>query len=115
MPGPMTVAQSIVGLATVAASWIFVHVIFAIHYARRYYSSETDGEDCGGLLFPGGESPDDWDFLHFSIIIGVAAQTADIQIANRPLRRLATVHSVVAFVFNTVILALAINVMAGLV
>ena len=115
VPGPMSIAQSVVALATVAVSWLFIHVIFAVHYAGRYYAAAESGRDQGGLLFPGGEPPDDWDFLHFSLIIGVASQTADIEIASQRLRRLATVHSLVAFVFNTIILALAINLIVNLV
>jgi hypothetical protein len=62
-----------------------------------------------GLLFPGENAPDYWDFLHFALVIGVASQTADIQIADRSLRRLATAPSLISFVFNTVVLALAVN------
>jgi uncharacterized membrane protein len=101
--------------ATVAASWFMVHLIFALHYAHGYYGRAEHG-DAGGLHFPGeeGQSPDYWDFLHFALIIGVAAQTADIAIASRSLRRLNTVHALFAFAFNTVIVALTINLLAGL-
>lgn len=95
--------------ATVAASWFMVHLIFALHYAHEYYRGDE-----GGLAFPGGEAPDYWDFLHFSMVIGVASQTADIAFTSKPLRRTGTVHGVIAFVFNTVILALTINTAAGL-
>ncbi|TPW02170.1 MAG: hypothetical protein FD125_2207 [bacterium] len=105
---------AILALATVALSWTFVHVIFAFHYAHAFYVPASKGKDLGGLLFPGGEAPDYWDFLHFSLIIGVAQQTADIQILNRKLRRTVTVHSVTAFVFNTVIVALTVNLAVGL-
>lgn len=100
-------------LLTVALSWTFVHVIFAFHYAHRFYAPNDKG-DRGGLVFPGGEAPDYWDFLHFALIIGVAAQTADVQIADKGLRRLSTLHSVAAFLFNTVIVALAVNLAVGL-
>lgn len=95
--------------ATVAASWFMVQLIFALHYAHEYYR-----RDEGGLAFPGGEAPDYWDFLHFSIIIGVACQTADVAFTSKGLRRTGTAHGVIAFVFNTVILALTINTAAGL-
>jgi uncharacterized membrane protein len=68
----------------------------------------------GGLKFPGGEAPDYWDFLHFSVIIGVACQTADIEFTAKPLRRIGALHGVLSFVFNTVALALTINLLAGL-
>lgn len=100
---------------TVAMSWFFVQLNFAIHYAHAYYS-EADGQpgDAGGLAFPGTKTPDYWDFLHFSIVIGVASQTADIMFTDKSLRRLGTTHSLFAFAFNTVIVALTINVLASL-
>ncbi|MGZ9114169.1 MAG: DUF1345 domain-containing protein [Brevundimonas sp.] len=113
---------AILALATVGLSWTFVHVIFAFHYAHAFYApaaaagSRAKGrtQDRGGLIFPGGEDPDYWDFVHFSMIIGVAQQTADIQISDRSLRRAATVHSVTAFLFNTVIVALTVNMAVSL-
>jgi uncharacterized membrane protein len=104
---------------TLALSWLFVHVIFALHYAHEYYApdpSEGMEEDGlrGGLNFPGGEEPDYWDFLHFSVVIGVASQTADIEFTSRTQRRIGTIHGLVSFVFNTVVLALTINLLAGL-
>lgn len=100
--------EALLTLGTVAASWLFVHVLFGLHYAHRFYAPEGKG-DRGGLLFPGEGQPDYWDFLHFSLIIGVASQTADVQITDRGIRRLSTIHSVTAFVFNTVLVALAVN------
>ncbi len=102
-------SNAVLTLTTVALSWAFIHLIFAQHYAHEFYAPRPDGRDAGGLLFPGQDPPDYWDFVHFSLIIGVACQTADVQIACRPLRRLSTLHSALAFVFNTVILALAVN------
>lgn len=104
---------------TVALSWTFVHLIFALHYAHQFYAPSRDGPKAkpatrGGLLFPGTDNPDYWDFLHFSVVIGVAAQTADIQFTSRALRRIGTVHSAIAFSFNTVVLALTINLLASL-
>ena len=96
---------------TVAASWFMVQLIFALHYAHEYYSARRPG----GLKFPGGEDPDYWDFIHFSVVIGAAAQTADIAFTSKPLRRIGTLHSVIAFTFNTVVLALSINLLASLV
>lgn len=101
--------------ATVAVSWFMVHLIFALHYAHGFYDCDVAARaDVGGLQFPGGKPPDYWDFLHFSVIIGVASQTADVQITSKQLRRLSTVHSLFAFAFNTVIVALTINLLAGL-
>jgi uncharacterized membrane protein len=99
---------------TVVLSWAVMQLIFALHYAHEYYGQGADGRDAGGLNFPGGEEPDYWDFVHFSVVIGVASQTADISFTGKALRRVGTMHSVVAFVFNTLIVALTINLVAGL-
>ena len=100
--------------ATLAASWFMVHLIFALHYAHGYYDRDDDGRaDARGLRFPGEDEPDYWDFLHFALIIGVASQTADIAISAKRLRRLCTVHALFSFSFNTVIVALTINLLAG--
>jgi uncharacterized membrane protein len=108
-----------IGLAflTVAGSWLFVQTVFALHYAHEYYAASVDPKSAevqGGLAFPGGELPDYWDFLHFAVVIGVAAQTADVAFTSKGLRRVGTIHGVVAFTFNTVVLALTINLLAGL-
>lgn len=108
-PRSEAVATSLLVLTTLALSWTFIHLIFAEHYAHGFYGPGEGGKDRGGLLFPGEDEPDYWDFIHFSLIIGVANQTADVQIADRRLRRISSVHSLTAFVFNTVILALGVN------
>jgi uncharacterized membrane protein len=99
---------------TVALSWAMVQAIFALHYAHEYYTARPNGGDAGGLAFPGDPAPDYWDFLHFSVIIGVASQTADVAFTGKALRRLGTLHSLVAFGFNTLVVALTINLLAGL-
>lgn len=109
-PHAEAAATAVLSLGTVGLSWIFIHLIFAQHYAHAFYGpAETGKGDAGGLDFPGEIEPDYWDFIHFALIIGVACQTADIKITSRRLRRISTVHSAVAFVFNTVILALGVN------
>jgi uncharacterized membrane protein len=102
---------------TVAASWSVAQLIFALHYAHEYYTGASDDPASpvvGGLKFPEGGEPDYWDFLHFSVIIGVASQTADISFDSRALRRVGTVHSLLAYAFNTVVVALTINLWAGI-
>jgi uncharacterized membrane protein len=116
---PIKALRVALAFGTAGVSWFFTHLNFALHYAHEYYSPETcpDQEgrtDRGGLNFPGGEAPDYWDFLHFAVIIGVASQTADISFTSKPLRRIGTVHGCLSFVFNTVVLALTINLLAGL-
>lgn len=106
-----------VGMAflTVALSWFLVQLIFALHYAHTYFGFQDDEDGIvGGLKFPGDEEPDYWDFIHFAVVIGVASQTADISFTSRPMRQIGTVHSVIAFTFNTIVLALTINLVAGL-
>ncbi|MGE0830678.1 MAG: DUF1345 domain-containing protein [Hyphomonadaceae bacterium] len=107
-------AHALFTLATVALSWSFTHLIFASHYAHEYYLPDDEGGARRGLVFPGTESPDFSDFIHFALVIGVANQTADVQISSRRIRRTVTVHGLAAFLFNTVVLALAINYAANL-
>ena len=109
-------ARVTLAFVTVAASWFTVGLIFGLHYAHEFYMPADCTEDgvVGGLAFPGNEEPDYWDFLHFSLVIGVAAQTADIGFSSKGMRRTGTVHCLLAFVFNTVVLALTINLLAGL-
>ena len=100
--------------ATVALSWFFVHTSFAKHYAHEFYGPADRDGIRKGLIFPGCDDPDFADFFHFAIVIGVASQTADIQISSRAIRHIVTLHGVLAFLFNTVILALTINLAGGL-
>lgn len=110
-----------VGLSglTILCSWFMTHTMFALHYAHGYYSdadpSVEKRADVGGLEFPGDNGePDYWDFLYFAFVLGMTFQTSDVAISGRGLRRLTLGHSILAFFFNTVILALSINIMAGL-
>lgn len=113
-PGPTKNVHVAFVFFTVALSWLFVHTSFAKHYAHEYFGPADAGNIRKGLIFPGGQEPDFGDFFHFALVIGVASQTADIQIAAKAIRRIVTLHGVVAFLFNTVILALTINLAAGL-
>jgi uncharacterized membrane protein len=100
-------------VATVALSWAFTHIVFTLHYANIYYKPDEDGP--GGLHFPGHRPPDYRDFLYYAFVIGCACQTGDVATVSRAMRRLTLLHGIVAFAFNTAILALMINVGAGLV
>ncbi|MFI4967036.1 MAG: DUF1345 domain-containing protein [Caulobacterales bacterium] len=114
--GIMKAAHVVLAFVTVIASWLMVQLIFALHYAHEYYGIDADdgARDAEGIEFPGKEAPDYWDFLYFSVVIGVACATADANITSKGLRRLATLHCLVAFAFNTIIVALTINLTAGL-
>lgn len=100
---------------TIVLSWVFMNTLFAVHYAHEYYLPAEGGGHAGGLQFPGQEHPDYWDFVYFSFVIGMTFQVSDVQITQRAPRRLAVAHGVLAFFFNVVILALVINICAGLV
>jgi len=100
--------------ATLLISWLVTHVVFAMRYAHEYYTVGPAGTVDGGLQFPGDDTPDYWDFVYFSIVLGMTFQVSDVQITSRKLRRLATAHGLIGFLFNTVIVALTVNIAAGL-
>ena len=113
--GGLEVVRILLAVGTVALSWLFCQLIFTVHYAHEFYGAPAKGKGVrGGLRFPGDNDPDYWDFFHFAAIIGVANQTADIAFTSRHMRRIGTLHGIVAFVFNTAVLALMINLAAGL-
>lgn len=100
-----------VGVLSVVLSWLFLNVMFAIHYAHGYYGDF--GEKHAGLEFPDTPEPDYWDFAYFSIVIGMTFQVSDVQITSKYLRRVALLHSVIAFFFNVFIIAITVNIVAG--
>lgn len=105
---------------TILTAWVFIHLTYALHYAHEYFdeAKSLDGEKMqlkGGVNFPETDEPDYWDFLYFSFIIGVAAQTADVSITSKEIRRTSLAHSILSFFFNSAILALTINIASGLV
>jgi uncharacterized membrane protein len=102
----------LIAVLTVLLSWTFTHTIFAIHYAHEYYAGPDD-ELAEGLEFPGHEPPDYWDFVYYSFVIGTACATADVNVTSKSMRKITTLHCVVAFFFNTTILALTVNIGAG--
>jgi uncharacterized membrane protein len=98
--------------ATIALSWAAVHTTFALHYAHDYYR----GAKPGGLQFPSGdthEHADYWDFVYFSFVIGMTAQVSDVGITDKTIRRTATMHGIISFIFNTALLALMVNIAAS--
>jgi len=101
---------------TIIGSWLIIHTLFALHYAHDYYRDDSTTpivDDVEGLDFPNEKQPDYWDFLYFSFVIGMTCQVSDVQVTSRFIRRLSLVHGVLSFFFNTVILALSINLVAG--
>jgi uncharacterized membrane protein len=97
---------------TIALSWAAVHTAFALHYAHDYYR----GGKPGGLQFPSGDQHDHadyWDFVYFSFVIGMTAQVSDVGITDKTIRRTATAHGIISFIFNTALLALMVNIAAS--
>ncbi len=112
----------LLGMASVITSWVLVHTIFTLRYAHMFYATNPDGDNktkpIGGLEFPGDDKkfePDYLDFVYFSFVLGMTFQVSDIEISSRPIRRLAWIHGMISFAFNTAIVALSINVISGLV
>ncbi|GGI22517.1 DUF1345 domain-containing protein [Pedobacter mendelii] len=93
-------------------SWALVHTTFTMRYAHLFYGDSKNKD--GGLDFPGNEEPDFIDFAYFSFVIGMTFQVSDVEISSRRIRRLTLLHSIISFIFNTVIVALTINALAGL-
>jgi uncharacterized membrane protein len=109
-PGPYQIALSI---ATILLSWTFMHTMFALHYLHEFYGQGAD-DRLGGLVFPGSEDPDYWDFLYYSLVVAMTAQVSDIQITSKTIRRLTTLHGAISFFFNATVLALTVNIVSGL-
>jgi uncharacterized membrane protein len=96
---------------TIVLSWTFIHSIFALHYAHEFYD-----EDGGGLAFPGADvAPDYWDFVYFSFVIGMTSQVSDVGVTSKHIRRTVAAHGILSFLFNTTLLALTVNVAAGVI
>ncbi len=107
-----SVPQLALATVTIALSWAAVHTTFALHYAHDYYR----GAKPGGLQFPSGDQHDHadyWDFVYFSFVIGMTAQVSDVGITDKTIRRTATAHGIISFVFNTALVALMVNIAAS--
>jgi uncharacterized membrane protein len=98
--------------ASIVLSWLFMNTMYALHYAHGFYGDF--GQQHEGLEFPGTQQPDYWDFVYFAFVIGMCFQVSDVQITSHTLRRTALLHSVVAFFFNVFIIAISVNIAAGL-
>ena len=112
MVGTQRYAHIALAVLTIATSWTFTHVMFALHYAHDFYFNQAKKQP-GGLDFPGTPQPDYGDFIYFSFIIGTSAQTADISLTTSAMRRIGLLHCILAFFFNTTLVALTINIASG--
>jgi uncharacterized membrane protein len=104
-------------LLTVVFSWTLVHTVYGLRYAHAFYGDSDEpgvNPHAGGLIFPGDRPPDYFDFAYFSFVVGMTCQVSDVQITSRRMRRITLFHSVLSFGFNTMILALLINTVSGL-
>jgi uncharacterized membrane protein len=101
--------------ATLTLSWLTTNVTFAYRYAHEYYSYDLGGESVDrGIDFPDDERPDYLDFIYFSFVLGMTFQVSDCNVTSKKLRRLATLQGLIGFLFNTIILALSVNIAASL-
>lgn len=114
MSGNLHAGHIALPLLTIVSAWAFTHLMFALHYARAFYAALAF-EQPPGLAFPGTEQPDYSDFLYFAYIIGTSGQTADVSFTSTAMRRAGTAHCVLSFFFNATVLALMINIAAGLI
>ncbi|KTT98062.1 membrane protein [Sphingomonas yabuuchiae] len=99
-------------VGTLILAWLFSNIVYALHYAHLYYSADGGG-DAGGLQFPDTAEPDYWDFLYFSVTLGMTFQTSDVAIASRRMRRVVTGQCLAAFIFNLGVIAFTVNVLGG--
>jgi uncharacterized membrane protein len=112
---PRTIRLTLCAFA-LGSSWLLIQTVFAFHYARRFYMSRLDPHfEPRGLHFPGGSDPDFLDFAYFAFVVGMTSQVSDVAVTAQHMRRATLMHCFLSFVFNIAILALSINVIAGVV
>ena len=114
MHGFLRSAHIALAILTILSSWAFIQVMFALHYAHEYYIAK-EHSNSGGLEFPNADTPDYSDFLYFACVIGTSGQTADVSFTSKSMRRIGLLHCVMAFFFNTTLVALTINIASGLI
>lgn len=109
------VVDMCLALAALPLGWFTIHLMAANHYAHLFWQPGLEGEDSGeGLEFPGTKEPQGWDFVYFAFVIGMTAQTSDVQITGGRMRRFNLGHAIVSFFFNTVFVAAAVNLAVSL-
>lgn len=113
MHGLIKTAHIALAGVTVISSWAFIQVMFALHYAHDYYAAMSHGRP-PGLEFPKDDRPEYGDFFHFAAVIGTSGQTADVAFVSKHMRRVGSIHCILAYLFNTTVLALLINIGASM-
>ena len=107
-PGTPDAGRLALPIISVPFGWATLHTVMAFHYAHLYYGRHPS--DTGGLGFPGTKEPGTSDFLYYSFVIGTTTQVSDVQVLTTTMRRMTLAHGMVSFFYNTVLLALAVNV-----
>lgn len=103
-------------LLTLVLSWLTVQTLFTLHYAHRYFGDrDDDGEINGGLQFQGEPASTYRDFVYVAVCVGCCFQVSDFSVTTRPMRNLVTVHALLGFAFNTLVLALGVGLIGGLI
>ena len=110
------ILQTLVSMSPILLSWFLLHSIFTIRYAHLYndHNRLNTGSDIGGIDFPSDPEPDYLDFAYFSFVIGMTFQVSDTPINSKVIRRFVLLHSIISFIFNTIIVALTINIISNL-
>jgi uncharacterized membrane protein len=117
LPRDLLAGRLALSVLAVVSAWLLVHTTFALRYAHLYFGEGAEGghaSHAGGLAFPGEGHPDYADFAYFSFVIGMTSQVSDVAVTSKQLRRLVLIHGILSFGFNTLILALTVNVVSGL-
>ena len=109
--GNRDAARLVLATVTIMLSWGFIHTMFALHYAHEFHAAHR--KSGGGLAFPGNDQPDYWDFMYFSFVIGMTSRVSDVGITAKGMRRTATAHGIVSFLFNAALVALTVNIAAS--
>ncbi len=115
---PVGIAAVALAFGSVVLGWLTIHTMFAMHYAHLFWRPAEQAQENkakrGGLDFPETDEPGAYDFLYFSFVVGMTAQTSDVQITTTGMRRINLLHAVVSFFFNTVLVAAAVNAVVSM-
>lgn len=107
--GHEALVAAVFGILTVAASWVAVHTLFTVHYARLYYSDQP-----GGINFHDPEPPRFRDFAYLAFTVGMTYQVSDTEIGLSSIRATVLRHALLSYLLGAVVLAVTINLIAGL-
>jgi uncharacterized membrane protein len=105
----------IIAISGMLFSWVLVHTIFTLRYAHIFYGDDEEKPEthAAGLKFPDDKKPGYLDFAYFSFVLGMTFQVSDVQVTSKRLRRLVMLHGILSFGYNTIMIALTINLIAG--